>query len=217
MKSSCCHSKKIIPRENNLPLCANVSCANYMHSTAPYSARRWNNVSFTFFFFFFFILTFNDYSYNTSPSKRIGSIRKSIEEKIPLTEENLKNQLNSNHIICPEQVYAQIMIESGHLNSYLTKKTNNLLGMRYPFKRKTSACGIFLPSSNLIIKGTQAELKKYRNQNNYAVYDSWEDCVKDYKYWQVESFKLTELYLAFLGNYYAEDSSYVDKIKKITN
>ena len=88
--------------------------------------------------------------------------------------------------------------------------------MRYPFKRTTTAIGIFLPTTNLIIKGNQSELKKYKNQNNYAVYKNWEDCILDYKYWQDKSFKLTERYLNFLGSYYAEDSLYIKKIKSIS-
>jgi len=140
----------------------------------------------------------------------------SVKDILPLSEENLRRELDSNHIICQEQVFAQIMIESGHLNSYLAKRANNLLGMRFPFKRKTSAIGIFLPESNLVIKGTQEELKKYRTQNHYAVYANWQDCVKDYKYWQDQSFKLTERYLSFLGENYAEDPLYIAKIKQLS-
>ena len=139
-----------------------------------------------------------------------------MESVLPLNKDNLKRELDSNHIICQEQVFAQIMIESGHLNSYLVKRANNLLGMRYPFKRKTSAIGIFIPEENLIIKGTQEELKKYRSKNNYAVYENWQDCVKDYKHWQEQSFKLTEIYLSFLGERYAEDPMYVSKIKQLS-
>jgi hypothetical protein len=186
-----------------------------MCPTDIYSSRRWNNVSFFSFFIFFFILTFNDFSYDNRKDKII-IFDKSANQSKPLTKENLVEELNANHIICPEQVYAQIMIESGNLSSFLTRRTNNLLGMRYPYKRNTSAIGIFLPSQNLIVKGTKPELKKYRNQNNYAVYATWEDCIRDYKYWQEKSFKLTEIYLDFLGDYYAEDSLYVSKIRKIT-
>jgi hypothetical protein len=185
-----------------------------MGTTIMYSVRRWNNVFFVFFFFFFFILTFNDFSYNSSSVTLIDRTSKAKISK-PLTPENLRAELILNHIICPEQVYAQVMIESAHLTSFLTRRTNNILGMRYPFKRTSSACGIFLPDSNLIINGTKAEFKKYRSQNNYAVYASWEDCIKDYKYWQDESFKLTERYLTFLANYYAEDTLYIQKIKSI--
>jgi uncharacterized FlgJ-related protein len=134
----------------------------------------------------------------------------------PLTRENLLLELELNEIICPEQVYAQILIESGNLNSFLTKKTNNLLGMRYPYKRESAAVGLFLPGQNTVVKGSKADLKKYRSVNNYAVYETWEDCIRDYKYWQQSAFKLSEVYLKFLGSYYAEDPGYVQKIKQMS-
>ena len=211
MKTSCCHSKKVL-KENDYFVCMNSCCENYMHPVTLLYYRKWNNIFLFFFFIFIFILTFNDFSYNTVNNGKFKLNKFPSNSTKVLNEENLLKEINSNHIICPEQVFAQILIESGHLNSYLVIKANNLLGMRYPFKRLTSAIGIFLPASNQIIKGKQAELKKYKNQNNYAVYQSWEDCIKDYKYWQDKSFKLTERYLLFLGNCYAEDSLYVKKI-----
>jgi len=131
----------------------------------------------------------------------------------PLTDENLKRELNTQNVICAEQVYAQVHIESANMTSFLYQKTNNLVGMRYPFKRKTCAIGLFLPESDTIIYGTQKELRKYSTQNHYAVYSCWQDCVKDYKFWQDEYFKIAERYLSFLGARYAEDAEYAKKIK----
>ena len=215
MKTNCCHSKKV-QLESDYHLCMNADCENYMRPTAILkSNKNWNNIFILFFSFFFFLITFNDFSISGPSSTNL--LQKTFKADVkPLNKENVRQELDSNHIICPEQVFAQIMIESGHLNSYLSLKTNNLLGMRYPFKRKTSAVGLFLPESNMIIRGTQQELKKYRLKNHYAVFDNWQDCIKDYKFWQDQSFKLTEKYLTFLGTCYAEDSLYVDKIKKIT-
>lgn len=194
----------------------NEECENFMLPTATKaSSKMWNNIFAFFFFLFFFVLSFNDFSYN-GPVTASDLTKTSLRNLLPLTEENLRRELDSNHIICQEQVFAQILIESGHLNSYLSKRANNLLGMRYPFKRKTAAVGIFLPESNLIIRGTQEELKKYRSKNHYAVYENWQDCVKDYKYWQDQSFKLTERYLTFLGENYAEDPAYIAKIKQMS-
>ena len=214
MKTSCCHSRKI-HKENDYWVCMNSCCENYMHPSKTYTPRKWNSIFLFFIFIFIFIFTFNDFSFNTSKRKKNNLEKVNSKYSKLLSEENLRKELDLNHIICPEQVFAQILIESGHLNSYLAKRTNNLLGMRYPYKRSTTAVGLFLPSSNLIIKGNQSELKKYKDQNNYAVYESWEDCIKDYKYWQDKSFKLTERYLVFLGNCYAEDTLYVKKIKNM--
>lgn len=215
MKSSCCHSKKIY-KEEKFHICMNPQCGNYLSPTVTYSSRVWNKIFMFFLFIFLFLISFNDFSFDSSSIKSKELNRHVYKIEQVLSKQNLRNELDRHHIICPDQVYAQIMIESGNLNSFLTKKTNNLLGMRFPFKRKTTAIGIFLPSTNQIFLGTQSELKKYRKLNHYAVYNSWEDCVKDYKYWQEKSFKLTEQYLLFLGSYYAEDSLYVSKIKSIT-
>ena len=216
MKTSCCHSKKIY-KTKDYAVCGNSNCENYMRPVIAYSSRTWNNIFLFFFFIFIFILSFNDFSNNSINLKNKDLNNLTGKNIIPLTEENLRKELEKNHIICPDQVFAQIMIESGNLKSFLSKRANNIMGMRFPVKRTTSAVGIYLPSSNTIIRGSQSQLKKYKNYNNYAVYECWEDCIKDYKYWQEKSFKLTERYLIFLGNYYAEDSLYVAKIKKMTN
>lgn len=166
---------------------------------------------------FFFIFSFDDFSFSGDLGKdQVRSRQYTLEQVKPLSKDALREELDAQHVICPEQVYAQIMIESAHLESFLTKRTNNLLGMRFPFRRQTTAIGIFLPESNLIIKGTQEELKKYRNQNHYAVFENWQECIKDYRLWQDECFKLTDRYLSFLGTYYAEDTKYVEKIKLLS-
>lgn len=214
MKTSCCHTK-LVRREKDLELCMNQECENFLRPTVTFVSRTWNNIFAFFFFIFFFILSFDDFSFNANgvPDKSIYCLVR--QESAPLTPENLRKELEKNQILCKDEVFAQIMIESAHLNSYLTQHTNNLLGMRYPFRRTTEAIGLYLPQTEQIINGNQNELKKYRSQNHYAVYATWQDCIKDYKHWQDESFKLKERYLTFLGTYYAEDSLYVQKIKQL--
>ncbi len=216
MKTSCCKTKTYLIEEDTA-LCLNQHCDSYLRPTILFNSRTWNHIFAFFFFIFFFILSFDDFSFNGNLTQTtIRSSHYQVEQEVPLTKESLREELDAQHIICPEQVYAQILIESAHLESYLTKRTNNLLGMRYPFRRQTAAIGIYLPESNLVIKGTQEELKKYRNQNHYAVFANWQECVRDYKFWQDECFKLTDKYLSFLGKYYAEDTKYVEKIKMLS-
>lgn len=216
MKTSCCQTKSYLKEEDTI-LCTNKNCDSYLRPTILFNSRTWNNIFAFFFFIFFFIFSFDDFSFSGNlDGKLIRSNHYSMEKQIPLTKETLREELDIHHIICPEQVYAQILIESAHLESYLTRHTNNLLGMRYPFRRQTTAIGIFLPESNMIIKGTQEELKKYRNENHYAVFANWQECIQDYKLWQDECFKLTDRYLTFLGKYYAEDTHYVEKIKLLS-
>ena len=213
MKSSCCHSK-LVHKENENSICLNQECKNYLgHIEFHYGPRYWNNLFALFFFVFIFLFTFEDFSYNKNAITDAEDAMLQLHLNQPLTDENLKDEIKEQNIVCNKEVFAQIQIESGHLNSFLCKRTNNLLGMRYPFKRKTAACGLFLPESDTIILGSQKDLKKYASQNNYAVYACWQDCVKDYKYWQDQNFKITEKYLSFLGAHYAEDADYVKKIK----
>src|SRR5262249_9089983 len=132
-----------------------------------------------------------------------------------LSAESLHNEISELNMVCPEEAYAQMLLESGNLTSFLTKRINNMLGMRFPFRRSTTAIGLYLPDRDTVIYGDAALLKKYGRQNNYAVYDSWQDAVKDYKLWQNEYFRLGERYLQFLGNFYAEDSGYEAKIRTV--
>jgi hypothetical protein len=145
-----------------------------------------------------------------------GMMESLIEEPIPLTIMNIEEELRHLEVYCLEEVLAQIKIESAHLSSFLVKRTNNMLGMRYPFKRPTIACGIYLPAKDTIIYGDQNELKKYAGTNCYAVFETWQDALADYKLWQDFNFRLNERYLDFLGRVYAEDTMYVSKIKYLT-
>ncbi|TAH38857.1 MAG: hypothetical protein EYC69_14325 [Bacteroidetes bacterium] len=216
MKTSCCQTKSY-QLEGETVLCKNPVCESYLRPTNLYNSRTWNKLFAMFFFVFFFIFSFDDFSFSGDLGEnQVRTKQFYIDQVKPLTKETLRAELDAQQVICPEQVYAQILIESAHLESYLTKRTHNLLGMRFPFRRKTAAIGIFLPESNMVILGTQDELKKYRNQNHYAVFENWQECIKDYRLWQDECFKLTDRYLSFLGTYYAEDSKYVEKIKKLS-
>ena len=216
MKTCCCHSKKVI-LEQNTYLCLNEACDLYLRPTkVRSSSSNWNNI-FVFFLFSFILIFLNDdFSFtNKSTEKAISLSCLHTGNFKPLTRENLRAELDAKQVICADQAFAQILIESGNLKSYLSTHANNLLGMRFPFKRQTSAIGIYLPESDTIILGNQKDLKKYRSKNNYAVYENWEECVKDYKLWQDECFKLTERYVKFLGTYYAEDTQYAEKIQKM--
>ena len=215
MKSSCCHSP-LIYQEKNKAVCVNHECENYLGTIEfTYHPRFWNKLFTIFLAIFIFLFTFNDYSFNRNTVISPADAMLKIAQNEPLTDDNLMLELKTQEIICRDEVFAQLQIESGHLNSFLALKANNLCGMRYPSKRPTSAIGIFLPESNTIIKGSQKDLKKYCQKNNYAVYATWQDCIKDYKLWQDECFKVKEKYLAFLGSNYAEDADYVKKINNL--
>jgi len=168
---------------------------------------------------FLILLTNNDFSNGTNHRNQYN-FKEALHVNVaaplpPLTLENVKTELDNLGVLCPDEVFAQIKIESAYLSSFLTRTTNNMLGMRYPFKRKTTAAGLYLPETKSIIYGTQKELAQYRTKQTYAVYNTWQDAVADYKLWQDQNFDLSERYLAFLNNLYAEDPDYIAKIRQV--
>ncbi len=213
MKTKCCNTQKA-HRAKKGAICLNTGCHNYLGYTRM--IMEYKKLKYTFavsVFVFYMLFTFNHFSMDNK--SEMHTVNFSTKQQAALTLENLKKELYDQEVLCAPEVLAQIKIESAHLSSFLLQHTNNMLGMRYPFSRKTTACGIYIPAQDTIITGTQTELKKYRKTGNYAVYASWQDAVADYKLWQDSCFKVTERYLDFLGNVYAEDSLYVKKIKQV--
>jgi uncharacterized FlgJ-related protein len=212
MKTSCCNSKSLHRTENGF-ICINPSCENYLAATSRHrDFSKWKNPIASSVFSFLLLFSLDDFSMENKEQKLI--YMPEVKE-IPLTVETLHSELLAEKILCPEHVLAQIKLESGNLTSFLLKRTNNMLGMRYPLNRKTTACGIYIPAKDTVIVGNRDELKKYLKTDNYAVYKSWKDGVADYKIWQESNFNVTERYLTFLGKVYAEDSQYVQKIKQM--
>jgi hypothetical protein len=215
MKTQCCNTKYYTEKDKST-LCTNPGCANYLSITTTYkenTVKRYLTAA--WLLLFLVVFTSTDFSNVNSGfvSKQMAASLKRMS--IPLTKEALRNEIDELEIVCPDQAFAQLLLESGNLNSFLTDRTNNLMGMRYPFRRETIATGIYLPAKDTIIYGSQASLKKYAGQNNYAVYACWQDAVRDYKLWQTTYFHLADRYLQFLGKVYAEDSSYEKKIKSV--
>ena len=119
-----------------------------------------------------------------------------IDECLELNKENLFLVL-SKTVKHSKVVYQQVILETGHLQSKNAKTLNNLFGMKFPKKRFTTAIG--------------------QDKYGYAIYNTWEDCVIDYAYWQnFHNITDTEDYyntLIKLG--YAEDEKYINKLKNI--
>lgn len=123
-----------------------------------------------------------------------------LKEHNEFSREKLKAFIAELGLKCPEIVMAQAEIESGHFKSRIFKENNNMFGMK--------EAGIGRPCT---AKGTS---------NNHAYYDTWQDCVLDYAFYQaayLKNVKTQEQYLQYLGESYAEDSNYVSKIKSIIN
>jgi hypothetical protein len=214
--SSCCDSKEYMTdlfsshKENkHLTICLSKNCDNYLGLTNLKESKITKLIK------ILFLLIIGLVPYTTSTHAYVGSFANF--KVVPLTIENFVLEIKFNDIICKDEVVAQAKLESNNFNSFLLKKTNNMFGMRYPFSRQTTAIGVYIPKEDIIVKGTQKELKKYIGKNVYAVYEDWKSAVKDYKMWQDKSFNVKERYLKHLNNVYAEDSLYISKIKNITN
>lgn len=214
MKTGCCTSGKMMKSHNNV-ICMNQECSNYLGQTrAVRNLSAWKIPVALSLFSLRLFLPATEFSAEQANAGLLD-FKHPAEITIPLSAQNLKLEIQCADLLCPDEVYAQMLLESAHLKSDLTVKANNLMGMRYPFSRKTTAIGIYLGKTGEIIIGDKSELKKYAKESHYAVYASWQDAVADYKLWQESVFRVKEKYLAFLGNVYAEDSLYVNKIQKM--
>lgn len=124
-------------------------------------------------------------------------------EKIPVivrmnntfSPEEVKEEIIRLNISHPDIVYAQCVIESGNFTSNIFKNNNNCLGIKLAKSRPTTAVG---------------------EDFGHAKYKSWQDCIRDYALWQASYARnlSKEEYLQFLGQIYAEDGSYITKLKQ---
>lgn len=130
-----------------------------------------------------------------------------LVEKIPviirpneqeLTVENVKNKLKQMNIKFPEVILQQIMVESGFGKSTVYKENNNLVGMRYPNLRPTTAIG---------------------ENRTYCVYKNWEECIVDIALWQTQNAKgirSQEEYYQLLDAVYSESgNNYSTALKRV--
>lgn len=144
--------------------------------------------------YYFYNLGFNEA--NDINKHKVVEITHSIKHS-EFSEELLIKEIENN---CKNQkiVLAQAKLESGYFTSNIFQENNNLFGMKFAQSRTTIAT---------------------KENKGYAYYNSWEDCVKDYGSWQnaVIRYKTMtdEEYLKLLAAIYAEDSTYVEKLKKL--
>lgn len=91
----------------------------------------------------------------------------------------------------------QVLLETGHLKSYLCKHQYNLFGMQFTNGRETLAIG--------------------SGKNNvYAVYKSWKDSVRDYAIWQNLYYDGIQDYYEFLKcSGYSTKKTYIKTLKQI--
>lgn len=121
-------------------------------------------------------------------------------EKVSDTQFNEKNLIKcikDLRVKYPYIVLAQAKLESGNYRSFIFKNNNNLFGMKHPGVRPTTSMG---------------------TKFGYASYSSWRESVIDYLLYsttQIKNVSSEEEYYNFLGKMYAENTSYVEVLKKM--
>lgn len=113
------------------------------------------------------------------------------------SEENLVELMKQWNIKFPHIVLAQSMLETSNYKSSIFKENHNLFGMKEAKRRVT------------VSKGTN---------RNHAYYNNWIESLLDYGFYQshyLNEIRTEQQYFNYLSQYYAEDSNYITKIKKI--
>ena len=113
------------------------------------------------------------------------------------TEAKFMDYLKELNVKFPKIVYAQAVLETGNFQSEVFRNNMNLFGMREAISRVSTNHG-----TNL----------------NHAVYHHWRESVLDYALYQsayLSDLKTPEQYYNYLFQHYAEDKTYVSKVKEI--
>ena len=132
----------------------------------------------------------------TAPENHRLMIVKTEPLSDAMTWDNIKHEITKCDLKYPDIVLRQIMLETGNLTSRICRECNNLIGMKYPRRRETTAIG--------------------RDKSGMSVYDSWQDCIADYKLWQDYAYRDGD-YMTFLNRIYATDVYYKSKLKRLLN
>jgi len=133
---------------------------------------------------------------NVNEIKLISSETKAIilRDNDVFTKDKLKNYLEQLNVKYPDIVMVQAEHESNHFTSKLFRENNNMFGMKISTSRPTTQNG---------------------EQNGYAYYNTWRESVLDYASYSatyLNKIKTRKEYLQYLGNSYAEDTLYVEKL-----
>jgi hypothetical protein len=120
-----------------------------------------------------------------------------IEEMDKFNEDKLVDMMKDLGIKFPHIPYAQSKLETGSWKSNLFIENHNLFGMKEATRRVSTAKG---------------------SNKGHAYYDTWRESVYDYAFYQCRylgNIKTESEYFQYLSATYAEDSEYVDKLKRI--
>jgi len=120
-----------------------------------------------------------------------------IQSIDPFSEDELITMMRDLNIKLPHIPLAQSMLETGNWKSSMFLENHNLFGMKEATRRVSTAKG---------------------SNKGHAYYDTWRESVYDYAFYQCRylgNIKTEDEYFQYLSASYAEDTSYVNKLKRI--
>jgi uncharacterized FlgJ-related protein len=120
-----------------------------------------------------------------------------IREYNEFSEEKLIEKITELNFRFPHIILAQAKLESGHFKSTIFLENNNMFGMKEAKLRANLA------------KGTN---------RGHAYYDTWQESVIDYALYYssyLRSIRTEGEYFEYLRQNYAEDPTYVQRLKQI--
>jgi uncharacterized FlgJ-related protein len=142
------------------------------------------------------------FGFTSNPANEVQNL--SQEEKLivvreynEFSETKLIEKITELNFKYPYIILAQAKLESGHFKSTIFLENNNMFGMKEAKLRANLA------------KGTN---------RNHAYYDSWQESVIDYALYYssyLRSIKTEGEYFEYLRQNYAEDPTYVQRLKQI--
>ena len=142
------------------------------------------------------------FGFTSNPANEVQNLSQEdklivIREYNEFSEEKLIEKITELNFRYPHIILAQAKLESGHFKSTIFLENNNMFGMKEAKLRANLA------------KGTN---------RNHAYYDSWQESVIDYALYYssyLRSIKTEGEYFEYLRQNYAEDKTYVQRLKQI--
>jgi uncharacterized FlgJ-related protein len=142
------------------------------------------------------------FGFTSNPANKVQNLSQEdklivIREYNEFSENKLIEKITELNFRYPHIILAQAKLESGHFKSTIFLENNNMFGMKEAKLRANLA------------KGTN---------RNHAYYDTWQESVIDYALYYssyLRSIKTEGEYFEYLRQNYAEDPTYVQRLKQI--
>jgi len=142
------------------------------------------------------------FGFTSNPANKVKNLSQEerlivIREYSGFSESKLIEKINQLNFRYPHIILAQAKLESGHFKSTIFLENNNMFGMKEAKLRANLA------------KGTN---------RGHAYYDTWQDCILDYALYYstyLSDIRTEGEYFEYLRQNYAEDKTYVQRLKEI--